>query len=660
MNRGILCFDLKPKLAVVALILFTAAFFLIVAAAKADPPANENSPATERITPPSNRQPTVDPVFASPRATLTTFFEAMNTNSNGRSEPDWDRALACMNTSLVDFSSTGKRDEEKQLCKSLLGSLNRIKLFEMENVPGREQVRQNQQDKYVIFPHFDQRPEVLARQKDIQSRLKDELMLTMTRETDGRWVFSAETIQHINTFYAQIKGLPKMAGQDETLLTAADHVRAFIIQTFGQNMTKHAFILENWQWVALLLLILLGIVTDFLVRAIAKVIHAKLRARFNLPKADETTQKVMRPFGLTAAALIWVLAIPYLGLPDLPERVLTVAARFFAVLSAVWAAWRLTDLVADAAERKATATATRIDDIIVPLLRKTIKVFIIAVGAIVVADSLNFDVWPMVAGLGVGGVAFAFAAKDTIENLFGSVAVILDRPFDVGDWIVIDGTEGIVEQVGFRSTRVRTFYNSQVTVPNANLVRASVDNYGRRRYRRWSTHVGVQYDTSPDNLIAFAEGIRELIRVHPYTRKDYFQVRVHEFAGSSINILLYVFWEVPDWSTELRERERLMVDIVRLADKLGVSFAFPTQTVHLFKGAKAEAAKYEPPQSMTDRRAQVTGIWAVQELTKDQPWKDEKPGPVVYEGGPSYIEIDPETGRPVDETFVEDRSAGGE
>jgi MscS family membrane protein len=120
-----------------------------------------------------------------------------------------------------------------------------------------------------------------------------------------------------------------------------------------------------------------------------------------------------------------------------------------------------------------------------------------------------------------------------------------------------------------------------ITLPNSRLTTAVVDNMGRRRYRRVKTTLGLQYDTQPEQIDAFCEGVRELIRRHPYTRKDYYHVYLNELSGSSVDILLYCFLECPDWSVELRERHRLLADILRLAHSLGVSFAFPTRTIHI-------------------------------------------------------------------------------
>ena len=145
----------------------------------------------------------------------------------------------------------------------------------------------------------------------------------------------------------------------------------------------------------------------------------------------------------------------------------------------------------------------------------------------------------------------------------------------------MDKVEGTVEHVGFRSSRVRTFYNSLVTVPNARIVDSDVDNMGQRRWRRYRTTLGVAYHTSPDQLQAFVEGVRALIRANPRMRKDYYIVEFHGFGSSSLDILLYCFIDAEDWGDELRTRHVLNLDIMRVAEELGVEFAFPTQTVHV-------------------------------------------------------------------------------
>lgn len=439
-----------------------------------------------------------------------------------------------------------------------------------------------------------------------------------------------------------------------TLLADAEWLRELI--PHGLQGEDDAILgIEHWQWIGLFASVLLGLVVDLLVRTLLHGFAGRAVKR-NPPAPGTKTAEdenavshAVRPLGLLAMGVAWLLLIRLLVLPPLPESILLGATQVFIVLAGVWAGWRISDLVSDLATGKALQTETQVDDVVIPLIRKAVKIFVLIFGVIYGANALSIELAPLIASLGIGGLAFAFAAKDTIENFFGSVAVLLDRPFSAGDWIVIpdSGVEGTVEELGFRSTRIRTFYNSQVTVPNASLVRAVVDNYGRRKYRRWKTHLGVQYDTSPESLIAFTEGIRELVRTHPYTRKDYYQVWMHQWSASSMDVLLYVFFEVPDWNTELRERERLFIDIVRLADTLGVKFAFPTQTVHLFKeehprkmqDGEAHQPEHGNPTSMTDRRSMISGIKAAQSIIENQSWKDQKPGPQTYsQVGPTPID----------------------
>ena len=370
----------------------------------------------------------------------------------------------------------------------------------------------------------------------------------------------------------------------------------------------------------------------------------------------------VKPAGLLVMSLFWLNVVWVLDLPDTANVVIEGAAKIFAVLATTQFAWRLTDLVTDALARKAATTQNKFDDVLVPMIRTALKIFIVVMGVIYGSMSLSLNIEPLLGSLAIGGVGFAFAAKDTLENFFGSATVLIDQPFAVGDWIVVGDVEGTVERIGFRSTRVRTFYNSLITVPNANLVRATVDNYGHRKYRRYRTILGVEYGTSPEKLLAFTEGIREIVRTHPYTRKDYFQIWLNDFNSSSLDILVYVFFETPEWTTELRERERLMLDILRLADALGVGFAFPTQTLHMVDPNKE--VTHEPmdvPSGMADVRSQVKGLRAAKSVMKQQRWQEVKPGPfdfnakVVAENEGEATAAEEGGEKP---TFIEDTTSG--
>lgn len=500
----------------------------------------------------------------SPRDTMKFFLTAIRQAVNEKQQAAWERVRACMDLSEAN------PDRVPEIASELWGVINRLEFIKWESTPLPDQAEARDMTSYTYFParRFDEKFGDLARYGNIVFKKNDE----------GRWQFSASTVKNSHELYLAFED--KQTVKELNDVTDGSWLRKKIPASLkGINHT--VLTLEYWQWIGIFLVAMLGVILDQIVRTILRITSQKIIARHTNTEHLKGITTAVRPLGLLSSAILWFGFIAMLQLPDTAFTIITGAIQIFGTFAAVWAAWCITDLVSEVLMDKALKTANKFDDVLVPLIRKTAKIFVVAFGLIYGAQSLHINVVPLITGLGIGGLAFAFAAKDTIENFFGSIAVILDRPFEVGDWVVINDNEGTVVELGFRSTRIRTFYDSLITVPNAALVRATVDNYGRRRYRRWKTYIGIQYDTPPQKMVQFVEGIRQLIKDHPHTRKDYFHVYYNQFGSSSLDILLYVFHEVPDWSIELQERERLFIDIVKLAAKLGVSFAFPTQTIHL-------------------------------------------------------------------------------
>lgn len=244
--------------------------------------------------------------------------------------------------------------------------------------------------------------------------------------------------------------------------------------------------------------------------------------------------------------------------------------------------YKIVDIVAMYFARLAEKTESTLDDQLVPLLRKTLKAFVVVIGTLyVLKEGLQVDIVPFLTGLSIGGLAFALAAQDTIKNFFGSIMIFIDKPFQVGDWITSGDVDGTVEEVGFRSTRIRTFRNSVMYIPNGKIADATIDNHGLRQYRRFYTTLTVTYDTPPHLVQAFVDGLRKIVENHPDTRKDYYNIYFNNLSAYSQDIMFYVFFEVPNWTEELRTRHELLISIVTLANNLGVRFAFPTQTLHM-------------------------------------------------------------------------------
>ena len=383
------------------------------------------------------------------------------------------------------------------------------------------------------------------------------------------------------------------------------------------------FLLEYWQWLGLLIVIMLGSIADKTVAWLLKINMARwLKHHSAFENLDSS---ILRPLGLMAMALVWWAGLSLLALPALAWSIISIAVKLLVSLSGIWSAFRLVDLLDALLMNKVSKTATKFDDLLVPMVTKSLKVFVVVIGIVFVADNLNVDVSSLLAGLGLGGLAFALAAKDLLGNFFGSLTVLLDRPFHIGDWVVIGDVEGTVEEVGFRSSRIRTFYNSLITLPNALLT-----NMGARRYRRMRTMLSLTYATPPEKIDAFCEGVRTLIQLHPYMRKDYYHVYFNEYGPASLDILVYVFWETPDWNTELRERHRFLVDISRLAKQLDVEFAYPTQTIFLKKDSgTAETTETFKP-AMTQDEAFLMGKRQAEVIVDSTLGRGNKPDPVTF------------------------------
>lgn len=518
--------------------------------------------------------------LGSPRSTISTFFRSMEAHTGLEPQPrDLDRALQA-----VELPSDVLRNaDESEIATRLYDVLQYFEDFH------------DSEDLASLAPGRNDLPADSVWSVSLSDGQDASLLLTLEFR-DSEWRISERTTRAAYALYDTLE-------LDALQTTLRD---------WGLSWTvaERLFGLRYYQWGGLFILILMGVAFDLALRGVVQVISRRYLKKSDDDKTEHDTagliRKVARPAGLAGGATLVYLLLPVLQMPVLATQVLQIAAKAFALVSAIWAIYRVVDLASEYFERRAGKTATKFDDLLVPLIRKAVKIFVVAFGLVFLAESFNLPITSLVAGLGIGGLAFAFAAKDTIENLFGSVAVILDRPFNVGDWIVVGDTEGTVEDLGFRSTRVRTFHNSLVTIPNATLVRATVDNYGRRIYRRYKAVYNLTYDTDPELVEAFCEGLREIVRNHPYTRKDSYEIHLNNLGAHSIDVLVYIFFRVPDWSTELRERQRFILDALRLAKKLGVEFAFPTQTLHLQRDT-GESGEPKPFRRTPEEKARELG-----------------------------------------------------
>ena len=233
--------------------------------------------------------------------------------------------------------------------------------------------------------------------------------------------------------------------------------------------------------------------------------------------------------------------------------------------------------------RMAGKTQTRLDDMLVPVIRKSLRVTVVILVLVQVAQILSDKpITSIIAGLGIGGLALALAAQDTVKNFFGSVVLFVDKPFEMGDRIVVDGQDGSVEEVGLRSTKIRTFDGHLITIPNGELANKLIRNIGKRPYIRRVANITITYDTPPEKIDRAIEIIKEILKDHEGMHPDYPpRVFFNDFNADSLNILVIYWYHPPDYWSYLEFNERFNKQLFKRFAEEGIEFAFPTQTLYL-------------------------------------------------------------------------------
>jgi MscS family membrane protein len=269
-----------------------------------------------------------------------------------------------------------------------------------------------------------------------------------------------------------------------------------------------------------------------------------------------------------------------------PDRTIKNTLQVLAIIAFAWVLLRITDFVGTIALHRAEKTQTNADDQIVIFVRDITKIVLLLCAlAIIGAYVFNFKVTALIGGLGIGGLAVALAAQDTLSNLMGSFTIFLDKPFALGDTIDSRGVIGTVERIGFRSTRIRTLDKSFVTIPNRELVNASLNNISKSTHRRANFKLQLDYKTLPEKIKFFADDIRHLLTNHPET-SDEVLVRFMEFGEYSLNITVTYLVNTNDYDRYAEVKEQINYKIFEILQKHGIKLALPSRNLN-FVGQNA-------------------------------------------------------------------------
>ncbi|OIO69585.1 MAG: hypothetical protein AUJ58_05470 [Zetaproteobacteria bacterium CG1_02_55_237] len=350
--------------------------------------------------------------------------------------------------------------------------------------------------------------------------------------------------------------------------------------------------LQNWllldipasRWIAALLILFVTIVGRqwllWLFERLTKGIARRTATHLDnvlLDAAEKPAGWLLYTLGVLATVHVLnppEAAFPLVSLVDTLGRILSLAIG-------AWFLWRLIDGLSSYFSAKAAQTESSLDDQLVPFITKTLKIFIVITAVLVIAQNMGYSISGLIASLGIGGIAVAMAARDTIANVFGSVMILVDRPFTIGDWIKAGDFEGVVEEIGFRSTRIRTFEHTLVNVPNSLLANMVIDNIDARSKRRIKMRIGLTYSTTTEQMQQAIEGIETILLNHPGVDQHFKLVKFDEFADSSLSIFLYYFSASKEWSDYLQVRQEVNMQIMQLLESMQLDFAFPSRSIYM-------------------------------------------------------------------------------
>lgn len=333
-------------------------------------------------------------------------------------------------------------------------------------------------------------------------------------------------------------------------------------------------------WLEGTLIIVVFIVLRYKLIDILMQLLRRLSAKTKTTVDDKIVEVLSRPLRVAVIGIGFYLAISVFRLSTDMHQLSALLLRSLIILLAVWIMYRSLNIFSDSLQALSRRFHSELGESLSKLLVSVFKAFVIIIGLVTLFQEWGFNVSGFLASLGLVGMAFALAAKDTASNLFGSMVIFTDRPFKIGDWIKTPEVEGTIEEIGIRSTRVRTFAQALVSVPNGTLANSAILNWSQMRKRRIKMTLGLTYATTASQMQAILSQMREMLKsdadIHPET----IYVHFTDFQASALGIFCYFFTNTTNWGEYMAVRERINLEMMKIVEQNGASFAFPSQSLY--------------------------------------------------------------------------------
>jgi len=335
-----------------------------------------------------------------------------------------------------------------------------------------------------------------------------------------------------------------------------------------------------WKYLASLIYIFLAFYVSKFLDYLTRIWLKKWTEKTKTQLDDLLLGLLNGPIKVVSFVIFLNIGLGVFDWPDLVNKILDRVLKVIVAATVTYAILKLIDLLMGYWKQRTVAETDRgFDEQLFPIIRKTLKVFIVVVAVLVTSQNLGFDITAAIAGLSVGGLALGLAAQDTVANLFGAVAIFIDKPFRIGDRIQLDSVDGTVETIGLRSTRIRNLDGHLLTIPNKTMGNATITNVTRRPNIKTVMNIGITYDTPTEKVRRALQIIDEVYRGNSMTFDAW--ISFNKFADSALNIQVIHWWNSTDYKAYLGGMQEMNLSLKQRFDDEGISFAFPTQTLYL-------------------------------------------------------------------------------
>ncbi|MGD9902232.1 MAG: mechanosensitive ion channel domain-containing protein [Vicinamibacterales bacterium] len=528
------------------LLTLTAAALLVLPAAGFAQPPTAPVPAAPAPVEPS------EPAVAddSPRASAAAFMAAADA---GR----WDEAARYL------VLTPEQRPRAAELAERLKGVIDSRRLLDLEAVSGASAGAEDDR----LPPEVE---DVTAADAPGGERLR------MVRAADERgpyWAFSPATVSRIDAWWGDLP--------DRWIRDALTGTR------FDVLLRPGLFGVLWWHWIVLPFVAVVAWAAGRGLRAVAGRVVRSFTRRTDTAWDDRLLASLSPPLTLGFSVIVFVAAFRLMEVTRGDLAFLRLLTRPLLAVAVFWGLWRVVPVMVAWAGSQSWAATSPSTRNLLSIGANITRGAIVGLGILAVIAALGYPVGTVLAGLGIGGLALAFGAQKTVENLFGSVALAVDQPIRIGDFVRVDDFVGTVEDIGLRSTRFRTLDRTVVSIPNGQLAGQRLESFQLRDRMRLATTIGLTYDTTQSQMRTVLAGFERVLRAHPHIWPDAVVVRFKEFGASSLDIEIMAWFAVPTWGDFQVCREEVLLGFMGVVEEAGASFAFPTRTVHLVGPAPA-------------------------------------------------------------------------